>query len=58
MYKLIVKPSAEQDGAKTAVWYNVKCDSLRNKLVWLSQTISNIEIWKGENCSFSCVHMI
>ena len=33
MYKLIVKPFAEEDAAKAAVWYNNKSDGLGNEFL-------------------------
>jgi len=33
MYKLIVKPFAEEDAAKAAVWYNDKSEGLGNEFI-------------------------
>ena len=33
MYKLILKPFAEEDAAKAAVWYNDKSDGLGNEFL-------------------------
>jgi toxin ParE1/3/4 len=44
MYKLIVKPFAEEDAAKAAVWYNHKSDGLGNEfLLVLDAKINEIQ---------------
>lgn len=44
MHKLIVKPFAEEDAAKAAVWYNDKSEGLGNEfLLALDAKINEIQ---------------